>query len=116
MSRSLKMSAEVARLTPRLGAILGCSTCGMGLAIDIVGARWGEPSHDWLGGSFGHACAVTKAGKVQEDKLAEVDALAAALPAWIEPPEEPAPAPKAHVDSRLPREKDEEEDWSESRP
>lgn len=108
MSRSLKMSAEVARLTPRLGAILGCSTCGMGLAIDIVGARWGEPSHDWLGGSFGHACPVTRAGKVTEAKMAEVDQVVATLPEWAEPPEEPAPAPKGYVETRLPPERDEE--------
>jgi hypothetical protein len=108
MSRSLKMSAEVARLTPRLGVILGCSTCGMGLAIDIVGARWGEPSHDWLGGSFGHACAVTRAGKVTEAKMLEVDAVVATLPKWTEQPAEPEPAPAGYRDSRLPVEPDDE--------
>lgn len=108
MSRSLKMSAEVARLTPRLGAILGCSTCGMGLAIDIVGARWGEPSHDWLGGSFGHVCPVTRAGKVTEANMRLVDEAVATLPAWTESTTEPAPAPKAYVDTRLPVERDEE--------
>jgi hypothetical protein len=108
VSRSLKMSAEVARLTPRLGTILGCSTCGMGLAIDIVGNRWGEPSHDWLGGSFGHACAVTRAGKVETGKMAEVDAVVATLPGWTEPPGEPEPAPAGYTDSRMPVERDEE--------
>ena len=109
MSRGSKMSMEVGQIASKLSEILGCPICGMGLAIDIVGARWGEPPHDWLGGKAGHVCAITKAGKVPDAKMAAVEAVVATLGEWTEPPSEVVPAPKAYVDSRLPVERDEQD-------
>ena len=44
-----RMGREVGKIAFQLGVALGCPTCGIGKAIDIVSKRWGERGFDWAG-------------------------------------------------------------------
>ena len=99
------MGAEVGKLAARVGAIVGCSTCGTGLAIEIVASRWGEPEYEWL--AKGHACAVTKARGPSEEQRVAIEAVIETL-GPVPQASEPAPSPPGYADSRLPPERDDE--------
>jgi hypothetical protein len=45
----VEMGREVALMQFGMGKELGCWTCGIGKAIDIVGRKYGEPPYDWAG-------------------------------------------------------------------
>jgi len=99
------MGAEVGKLAARVGAIVGCGTCGTGLAIEIVASRWGEPEYEWI--AKGHACAVTKARGPSEEQRVAIEAVIATLGPVPRAPD-PIPAPAEYADARLPVERDEE--------
>jgi hypothetical protein len=107
MNRGARMGSEVGKLASKVGLIVGCATCGIGLATEIVAARWGEPPYDWSGSADGHRCEVTKAGGPTAEQRAEIDSLIAELGPVPEAPG-PTAAPAEYVDSRLPKERDDE--------
>lgn len=74
MNRAMRMGAEVGQVAARLGTALECVTCGIGIAVDMVGKRWGEDPYDWKGERFGHECKLTRAGltPAQIAKVAEI--------------------------------------------
>lgn len=58
----LRMGAEVTRLFGECIKRLGCKTCGIGLAIDTVGRKYGNVPFDWAGKEAkkcGHRCSNT---------------------------------------------------------
>lgn len=107
MSRGAKMGAEVGKLASKIAAIVGCVTCGIGLATEIVAARWGDPPYDWVGNGGNHQCAVSKAGQVTAEQRAQIDDVIAQLGPVPRQPD-PVPAPAGAVDSRLPPERDDD--------
>jgi hypothetical protein len=99
------MNAEVAQIRPQIVAIVGCSSCALGIAIDIVGQRYGEaPIASWSCG--GKNCKAAVSG-IDETKTAAINAIADALPDPILT-SSVQPAPPAAPDPRLPPERDEE--------
>jgi hypothetical protein len=56
------MGREVAEVRELVFIACGCSTCSTGIAIDIVGERWGEPEYDWRGAAFNHHCPLADKG------------------------------------------------------
>jgi hypothetical protein len=46
---AIRMGREVGQSARRFATALGCMTCGIGKAIDVVGRRWGNPPYDWAG-------------------------------------------------------------------
>lgn len=73
---SFHAGKAVSQITRRCGQIAGCMVCGIGIAIDVVGIKMGEPPYDWMGSRFGHECALTKNGPSEEQKrlIAEIQA------------------------------------------
>lgn len=101
MSQQAKMAAEVAKLRPLIGALIGCPVCASGIAIDAVGERYGYAAfEDWR---CQNAECPVRANGVPADKLAEVQAIIAALPP-ADAGETVAPAPPSQVETRLPPE------------
>jgi hypothetical protein len=101
MSLGAKMGAEVGRIRPQITALIGCSICALGIAIDAIGERYGFAAfEDWR--CTKADCAVRAHG-VPAEKLAEIRAVIAALD---RPVASVAPAPAVAPDSRLPRERD----------
>lgn len=103
MTRGQKMGNEVGRLAFPIGRLVGCMTCGIGLAIDAVGERWGEEPYDWGLRREGHdkICTISAGGlpaakEVEVRKL--VDRFYGTLPVV------------ATADPRLPPERDDEEE------
>lgn len=43
------MGREVSKVASQFSIALGCSACGVGKAIDVVGRRWSAPPYDWAG-------------------------------------------------------------------
>jgi len=74
---SWQAGREIGMICWRLGQALGCMTCGIGVAIDEVGRRYGEEPYNWrdLDASGGHDCENIRNGLTAE-KQAEVDRLA----------------------------------------
>lgn len=97
------MSTEVAKLGARITKIVGCATCGMGIAIDAVAERYHQERHDWRYPRSD--CAVSKDGPTEKQGRAIAELLAA-LPASVGGP---APSGPAVPDPRLPRERDDSE-------
>lgn len=100
MNRSQQMGNEVGRLAAALGRVVGCSTCGIGLAIDAVGEHWGEDPYDWGLRRDGHdkICNVSRGGLTRQqdiDARAIIDGFYKIPPALL-------------PDPRLPPERDEE--------
>lgn len=81
MSRSARMATEVSHVAAKITRAIDCATCGTGIAIDMVGERWGEPPYDWKGERFGHACAVTRGG-LTPDHLRDIEAIKQNLETW----------------------------------
>ncbi len=111
MSRGLRMGSEVGHVAGKLAVALGCSSCGIGIAVDMVGKRWGEEPYDWKGERFNppHACAVTAAG-LSPDQMRTVGEIEKELETWSHRQhggggEYQVPLP----DARLPVERDEPE-------
>lgn len=72
-----KQSSELAALRPKIYEVVGCSTCAIGIAIDVVGRRWSDgPYEDWKGERFGHDCAFSKGGATpdQDRRLRAIEA------------------------------------------
>ena len=101
------MSAEVALLASDIGEIVNCVTCGIGIAVDIVGRRWQQPPYDWAGERFNHSCKVAKDG-LDANQSAAVDRVCEKLtkPLGAAYPVEQREMPPAVPDSRLPPEKE----------
>jgi hypothetical protein len=47
--QEMLMGREVGKVARQLSQALGCGTCGIGKAVDIVGQRWGLVPYDWAG-------------------------------------------------------------------
>jgi hypothetical protein len=107
MSRGSQMGAEVGRLASKIGGIVGCVTCGIGLATEIVAARWGDPPYDWVGNGGNHRCELSRAGEPTPEQRTQIDELIASLGPVPQMPG-PTPAPAGLVDSRLPVERDDD--------
>ena len=106
MNREMRMGAEVGQVAAKLSKILECSTCGIGIGVDMVGKRWGEDPYDWQGKRFGHECKVTRAG-INEDQRRGIAAVEAKLEKWSQT-QHGAGYQAPLGDSRLPPEPEDE--------
>lgn len=105
MNRDERMGQEVAHIAGPIRAVVECVPCGIGIAVDIVGKRWGENEEtDWSNSKIGHACKVTRDGLTPE-QLEKIRAIQDELARWSPLPTESPPPP----DPRLPPERDDED-------
>ena len=106
MNQQNKMAAEMAKIRPLIAAEIGCTVCASGIAIDAVGERYGYAAfEDWR--CQKPECSI-RANGVPADKLEAVHAAIASLPP-VEG-DAVAPAPVETGDSRLPVERDDEQE------
>lgn len=107
MTQQVRMGVEIAKVAIRIGDLIGCSTCAMGIAIDAVGDRYGyAPFENWRCNR--EACQVQKSG-IPPAKLAGIAEIIAELPPADEHLRAPS-LPPAQTDPRLPPERDDETD------
>jgi hypothetical protein len=105
MTQQARMGVEIAKVAIRIGDLLGCSTCAMGIAIGAVGERYGyAPFDNWRCNRL--PCVVRKDG-VPPAKLAAISEIILELPSAEAHLHDLPPAP-ARADSRLPPERDDE--------
>ena len=101
-----KMGREVGLIAAKCQRAVRCAPCGIGIAVDVVGRRYGEEPYDWRAKHDGHDCANIRHG-LTEDKKAAILSIAQ----WLERGPSTGVTyqqPIVAVDSRLPPEKDEE--------
>jgi hypothetical protein len=107
MNASSRKSAEVKQIREKITKLVGCGTCALGIALDIVGQRWGEaPFHNWPCGSA--ECKAWQPGLTPE-QTAALKTIAAELTGEVDLSSDVAPAPAQEPDTRLPPEKDDDE-------
>lgn len=108
MNRGSRMGAEVGQVAAKLGKIVECWTCGIGIGVDMVGKRWGEEPYDWQGKRFDppHECDVTRKG-LNPDQIRAIAAVEAWLEKWSHTQRGGDSYQVPMGDSRLPPETDE---------
>lgn len=96
-----KMGREVGLIVWTMAKAVGCQPCGIGIAVDLVGRRWGEEPYDWRANHNGHDCENIRNGLTPQKQLA-CEKIASSL--------RPSPGDEVQVpiDTRLPPEPDDE--------
>lgn len=102
------MGAEVSFVAFKLASAVGCLSCGIGIAVDMVGGRWGEEPYDWEGKRFGHACRLTREGLSADQKRVVAD-IGKSLEVWSHGQSGGDGYQATLHDGRLPPERDEPE-------
>lgn len=59
------MGRQVGKVRPLIFRLVGCASCAIGIAVDMVGQVYGDPPSPWC--TPGHECALTRRGGVSED-------------------------------------------------
>lgn len=108
MTRGSRMGAEVGQVAAKLSRAVECSTCGIGIAVDMVGKRWGEDPYDWKGERFGHECNVARNGLTPE-QVRVVAQIEVDLEKWSHTQRGGGEYQAPLVDPRLPPERDDVE-------
>lgn len=99
----VKMGNEVGSIVSKMARAVGCSTCGIGIAVDVVGERYGRAPFAW---QCGRSTCEASAKGLNAGHVAAVRKVIDGMPRVY--PEEVAPAPRYVPDERLPVERDEE--------
>ncbi len=64
----MKKAGDVAILALRIGEVIPCGVCSLGIASDIVGRYWGGEAVDWIEDAGGHECELLRSGMKPEQE------------------------------------------------
>lgn len=97
------MTVEVGKIRGPIAKAIGCSTCALGIALDIVGKRWGDEGFD------GWACDRSDCGPSSKGLTVDQIAAVKAIGDELAGQQVEIRTGEATPDPRLPPERDDDE-------